>query len=310
MSIMKIKNNNGEWEDVTEIVGPQGPVGPSNNLSIGTVEKGEEASAEIVGESPNQILNLTLPKGDIGPKGDTPVKFEDYLNEQDIDDLNKIYIKKFIKLNFISSNPPTIFKLGDKYLNTNDCLIYTAIDDEHWSDNGIEIYQNVFYLDCSTNFLYYYNGESINLIKSFDIDNQMMENSENLVKNNVIKKYIDDAINSLKYDLITDGPAVKTGRKIDNKEEWVKRVSISANFGENQKDVNLPLSTYEIIDIKCMSISNTNNAFKVPSIDAALSNIFVKTNGFLDLNMGTENFKSGSAKVEIFYIEKVGNINE
>ena len=52
--------------------GPKGEVGPSNVLSIGNVVKGDEASASITGDSPNQILNLVLPKGDkgdIGPQG-------------------------------------------------------------------------------------------------------------------------------------------------------------------------------------------------------------------------------------------------
>ena len=40
--------------------------GEPNILKIGTVEKGEEASASIEGDSPNQTLNLVLPKGDKG----------------------------------------------------------------------------------------------------------------------------------------------------------------------------------------------------------------------------------------------------
>lgn len=51
------------------IQGIQGETGPSNTLSIGEVTKGETASASITGESPNQILNLTLPKGDQGEQG-------------------------------------------------------------------------------------------------------------------------------------------------------------------------------------------------------------------------------------------------
>ena len=57
--------------------GPQGPTGsqgnpgPSNVLKIGTVTSGETASATISGSSPNQTLNLVLPKGDKGNKGDT-----------------------------------------------------------------------------------------------------------------------------------------------------------------------------------------------------------------------------------------------
>lgn len=50
--------------------GDTGPAGPANSLSIGTVTKGEQASATITGESPNQTLNLVLPKGDQGMQGD------------------------------------------------------------------------------------------------------------------------------------------------------------------------------------------------------------------------------------------------
>ena len=49
--------------------GPQGEKGEPNKLTIGTVKTGEEAVATIEGESPNQVLNLVLPKGDVGPPG-------------------------------------------------------------------------------------------------------------------------------------------------------------------------------------------------------------------------------------------------
>lgn len=51
--------------------GDKGDIGLSNTLSIGTVEKGQEASASITGTSPNQTLNLVLPKGDKGDTGET-----------------------------------------------------------------------------------------------------------------------------------------------------------------------------------------------------------------------------------------------
>lgn len=44
--------------------------GEPNVLTIGTVTKGEEASASITGESPAQVLNLVLPKGDKGNTGE------------------------------------------------------------------------------------------------------------------------------------------------------------------------------------------------------------------------------------------------
>lgn len=50
--------------------GDTGATGPSNTLSIGTVEGGATASATITGTSPNQTLNLVLPKGDKGDTGE------------------------------------------------------------------------------------------------------------------------------------------------------------------------------------------------------------------------------------------------
>lgn len=50
--------------------GPPGPAGPANTLTIGTVESGDNAAATITGESPNQTLNLVLPKGEPGKPGD------------------------------------------------------------------------------------------------------------------------------------------------------------------------------------------------------------------------------------------------
>jgi len=50
-------------------VGQGGSIGPANTLAIGTVVRGTLASATITGTSPNQILNLVLPKGDTGAIG-------------------------------------------------------------------------------------------------------------------------------------------------------------------------------------------------------------------------------------------------
>lgn len=54
--------------------GPIGLTGPANNLSIGTVNTapaGGVAAASITGTTPNQILNLTIPQGLKGDKGET-----------------------------------------------------------------------------------------------------------------------------------------------------------------------------------------------------------------------------------------------
>lgn len=64
--------------------------GDPNVLTIGTVEKGDEAEATITGDSPNQILNLVLPKGDKGEKGDTP-DMSIYYTKTEVNDLLSKY---------------------------------------------------------------------------------------------------------------------------------------------------------------------------------------------------------------------------
>lgn len=51
--------------------GTDGQNGQNNTLTIGTVTTGVNPSATITGESPSQVLNLVLPKGDTGASGAT-----------------------------------------------------------------------------------------------------------------------------------------------------------------------------------------------------------------------------------------------
>lgn len=50
--------------------GTDGTNGANNTLTIGTVTSGVNPSATITGDSPNQVLNLVLPKGDAGATGE------------------------------------------------------------------------------------------------------------------------------------------------------------------------------------------------------------------------------------------------
>ena len=58
------------WSPLGGVAGPVGPAGPPNNLTIGTVANGTLAAAIITGTAPSQILNLTLPQGAKGDKGE------------------------------------------------------------------------------------------------------------------------------------------------------------------------------------------------------------------------------------------------
>lgn len=63
---VNIKGPKGDKGDKGDI----GNTGLSNVLTIGTVTKGDNASATITGTSPSQVLNLVLPKGDQGIQGE------------------------------------------------------------------------------------------------------------------------------------------------------------------------------------------------------------------------------------------------
>lgn len=58
--------------------------------------------------------------------------------------------------------------------------------------------------------------------------------------NPIIERY-----EKLKYNLVTDGPAVKTGRQIDGKNEWVVKKSFTGVAADTSKrlPMNLPTST-------------------------------------------------------------------
>lgn len=61
-------------ENIKGQKGSTGSTGPANNITIGTVtpsDSTDEASATLTGESPNQVLNLVLPRGRQGNSGIT-----------------------------------------------------------------------------------------------------------------------------------------------------------------------------------------------------------------------------------------------
>lgn len=143
MPILKIKDKNSNWLNITAIKGERG-------------EQGVQGT-----QGPPGPIGLPGEQGIQGPPGKTPEKYIDYFTEQDLKDLDNNYIHKYISLISISETPPISFSLGDKYLNTIDKCIYTAIDSEHWSDFSEEIVENVFYIDETSGKLYYYKNNTI-----------------------------------------------------------------------------------------------------------------------------------------------------
>ena len=83
------------------IKGGKGDIGPANNLSIGSVVTSDYsvgARAEIIGESPNQVLNLSIPRG---LKGDSGVQLGDIALVQETgSNENAVMSQKVITDNF------------------------------------------------------------------------------------------------------------------------------------------------------------------------------------------------------------------
>jgi len=82
MSTQIVRLSNGDSIQVRTGVlrgsGPAGPVGASNSISVGTVVVGDTAFATLSGDSPNQVLNLVLPRSTTpGPTG----SINDYLTD-------------------------------------------------------------------------------------------------------------------------------------------------------------------------------------------------------------------------------------
>ena len=78
---------------------------------------------------------------------------------------------------------------------------------------------------------------------------------------------IENAINEINYNIITDGEAVKCGYKIDNKDVYVKRINFGALPNNTSKSVNtnIDFNQNTLIKIEGIAKYNSNNiAFPIP----------------------------------------------
>lgn len=138
---------------------------------------------------------------------------------------------------------------------------------------------------------------------------------------NVLKDYLGNIINciipryeKLKYNLITDGPAIKTGRKIDGKQEFVKRINFKKLPNASQKniDLGLKLNRIKVVDVKAFPRTITGDINPLPFVsistlgnqisyyfrtnqDELKGDLFVIDTGVLDRSMY-------SLEVDIYFI--------
>ena len=114
----------------------------------------------------------------------------------------------------------------------------------------------------------------------------------------------------LKYNLKTNGSPVKTGRKVDGKDEYIKRISIAQLPNASALEVNTGLNINEIVvtDINCLAYRSSDKTYiPVPFISMANSNIGLNTKVnsnilylLIETTIDRSNF-SGWAEIRFIY---------
>ena len=176
-----------------------------------------------------------------------------------------------IKLVSISDTAPGTATTGDMYYNTTDNKVYTATADNTW-DNGSTPRYDGFYINTNDNTLFYYDGNTL-ILSGGNLTDKNIKNEETTSETDV---YSCNYINNMHPNIVTDGSPVKTGRKIDGKEEWVKKINFGALPNNSSKDVNTGLNANNITvtEIKGLGVRSSDNLkFILPYISSAGTNI-------------------------------------
>lgn len=112
------------------------------------------------------------------------------------------------------------------------------------------------------------------------------------------------------YDLATDGAATLTGRKIDGKDEYVKRISMTSigSAGTHTENLGFTLRDVLIIKIDGVVISNSSNWFALPMGDYGSTTTWAiryqLTDSTNTIDVTTANANYTSAYFDIYYISR------
>ena len=151
-------------------------------------------------------------------------------------------------------------------------------------------------------------NETVQVVDSLDGNSTTMAPSQNVVKTE---------ISNLKYNLVTNGDAVKTGRLVDGKEEYVKRykaniesISSSGNTRAGATiNLGFTLSSTTIVSFEGYIVSNTDNIFSLDTNnfnggDYGKNYIYLSsTKNTIVINCSSSNY-NGYAVVNIYFTYK------
>ena len=208
-----------------------------------------------------------------------------------------------IKLVTISDTAPGSATTGDMYYNTTDNKVYIATGTNTWDSGSTPRYDG-FYINTNDNTLFYYNGTSLVGVGG----SQTSINVKNEETTSETDVYSCNYINNMHPNIVTDGSPVKTGRKIDGKDEWVKRINFGTLPNNSSKDVNTGLNANNITvtELKGLGVRSTDNLkFLLPYISSAginieLSGPVISNNQYVRVVTTTDRTNI-TAKIEIYF---------
>lgn len=142
------------------------------------------------------------------------------------------------------------------------------------------------------------------------IEHGIAANSNNITLINTELASLDTRLDTFEYNLVSNGSAVKTGRQIDGKDEYVKRYHFTSINSANTftKSLEFTLSSVIITKSYGMVYSNSYNWFPISMGDFnnetnyAVRYNLAATNNVLQLVTANGNFSE--AYIEIYYINR------
>ena len=135
---------------------------------------------------------------------------------------------------------------------------------------------------------------------------QIKTNADNIATNTTNITNNTNKIATLSYNLTTGATPIKTGRKIDNKDEYVYRINIGTLPNNGNKTYSLPFTIGKCYDIKGVARRSTDNVdFPLPYVNpgagmAYCIGVWTQNKNTLIVNTGT-NRTDLSGYVDIYF---------
>ena len=120
---------------------------------------------------------------------------------------------------------------------------------------------------------------------------------------NILNDNIGEAVSN-QVVLTTNGNAIPTGRKIDGKIEYVKRIALNDFPDTNQTetwDTGINMANLIMTDLKVTVKSGSGNWFLLPNNDSVNSRVQLNSSGYVSVTMYTGYLNGNNGYAEVYY---------